>query len=88
LAGAEAEFKKTLELNPDLEEPRYELLNLYKTLGKEKEIVRLYKDLLEKDPENILAAMELGYFIIKRERKRMLKKYSRSWAIEAPIKQK
>ncbi|MBU0769606.1 MAG: tetratricopeptide repeat protein, partial [Proteobacteria bacterium] len=70
LAGAETEFKKTLELNSDLEEPRYELLNLYKTLGKEKEIVRLYNDLLEKDPENIIAAMELGYFYYQKGKKK------------------
>ena len=26
ICGAEKEFKKTLEINPDLEEPRYELI--------------------------------------------------------------
>ena len=61
-AGAEKEFKKTIEMKPDLEEPRYELINLYQTLGKEKKVIQLYQDLLKRDPQNIKAAMELGYY--------------------------
>jgi tetratricopeptide (TPR) repeat protein len=49
-------------MKPDLEEPRYELINLYQTLGKEKKVIQLYQDLLKRDPQNIKAAMELGYY--------------------------
>jgi len=31
-------------------------------MGKDKEIVRLYQEIIEKDPQNIRAAMELGYY--------------------------
>jgi len=65
-AGAEKEFKKTIEMKPDLEEPRYELINLYKTLGKEEKIIQLYLELLKRNPENIRAAMELGYYYHER----------------------
>ena len=65
-AGAEKEFKKTIEMKPDLEEPRYELIKLYKTLGKEKEIIQLYLDLLKRNPKNIRAGMELGYYYHKK----------------------
>jgi tetratricopeptide (TPR) repeat protein len=127
--AAEKEFKKTLELEPDLEEPRFELLKIYrnpvddftvvtvkpgqslssiglklygkynakiekailkhnpelenvhavgvgqklrfpslmrienegKTVNNEK-ILQIYKDILNRNPENVRAAMELGYF--------------------------
>ncbi len=65
-AGAEKEFQKTLEINPDLEEPRYELINLYKTMGKEKKVIQLYRELLKKDSKNIRAAMELGSYYHER----------------------
>jgi len=65
-AGAEKEFKKTLEMNPDLEAPRYELINLYKTLGKEKKVIQLYQELLKKNSQNIRAAMELGSYYHER----------------------
>ncbi len=59
---AEKKFQKTLELEPRLEEPRYELLSIYKSLGKKKKIIQTYKDILKRNPNNIRAAMELGYF--------------------------
>jgi len=62
LKKAEKEFRHTIELNSDLEEPRFELLDLYKTMGKDKEFIRLYQEILEIDPQNIRAAMELGYY--------------------------
>jgi tetratricopeptide (TPR) repeat protein len=60
--GAEKEFKKTLEMNPDLEEPRYELIDLYKATGQEKKVIQLYGELLKNNSQNIRAAMELGSY--------------------------
>lgn len=66
---AEKEFQKTLELEPDLEEPRYELIDLYKKLKKPENIPGIYEDILERDPDNIRAAIELGYFYYQDGRK-------------------
>ncbi|MBW2410746.1 MAG: tetratricopeptide repeat protein [Deltaproteobacteria bacterium] len=62
LKEAEAELLKTLELAPDLLEPRFELLKLYKATGREDEIVKLYQDILNQNPNNIRAALELGLY--------------------------
>ena len=62
LKDAENKFQKTLALNPDLEEPRFELLNINKKLGNDKIVVQLYKDILKKNPKNIRATMELGLY--------------------------
>jgi len=59
LKDAENKFQKTLALNPDLEEPRFELLNINKKLGNDKIVVQLYEDILQKNPKNIRAGMEL-----------------------------
>ncbi|MFO7972452.1 MAG: tetratricopeptide repeat protein, partial [Desulfobacterales bacterium] len=64
--GAIKELKKTLEINSDLEEPRYELIGLYKTMGEEKKVIRLYQELLKKNSLNIRAAMELGLYYHER----------------------
>ena len=62
---AEKAFQKTLELQPELEEPRSELINLYKKKGLEQKVVQIYKDILERDPGNPSANMELGYYYYK-----------------------
>jgi len=59
---AEKEFQKTLELRPDLEGPKFELIDLYKTTGKTGDIIQLYSDILQQNPEQVRASMELGYF--------------------------
>jgi tetratricopeptide (TPR) repeat protein len=59
-AEAEKQFKRTLEIEPDLVEPRYDLLELYKEEKNEQKILNLYQDILERNPNNIRAAMELG----------------------------
>ncbi|MFC1856646.1 tetratricopeptide repeat protein [Thermodesulfobacteriota bacterium] len=59
---AEEEFKKTLELEPKLEEPRFELLELYKAQGKNDEVIGMYQVLLKKNQNNIRALIAFGYF--------------------------
>lgn len=61
-AEAEKQFKRTLEIEPGLMEPRYELLELYKAEKNEQKILGLYQDILNRNPNNIRAAMELGYY--------------------------
>jgi len=64
--GAAGEsYLKTLELAPDLLEPRFRLAEVYKAMGGEKkkaEITQALKGILEVDPENERALMELGLF--------------------------
>jgi tetratricopeptide (TPR) repeat protein len=62
---AETAFISALALEPELEEARFELLNIYKTTGESAKARALYLELLEKNPNNIRAAMELGLFYQK-----------------------
>ncbi|MFH1154227.1 MAG: tetratricopeptide repeat protein [Pseudomonadota bacterium] len=64
---AEKEFKKSIQLNPELVEPRFELVQLYR--GKETEksvlnpdIIKLYGEILEIEPSNIRADLELALY--------------------------
>jgi len=59
---AEKYFKKSLSLEPRLEEPRFELLNLYKSSGNSEKIVDTYLDILEQNPNNARASLELAHF--------------------------
>jgi tetratricopeptide (TPR) repeat protein len=62
---AEKQLKKALALQPELVEPRFELLNIYRAQGKKQDpekIYKIYKDILEKNPGNIRAALELGSY--------------------------
>ncbi|MBI9091315.1 MAG: tetratricopeptide repeat protein [Desulfobacterium sp.] len=62
---AEKEFLKTLELNPPLVEPRFELITIYQNPVTPKtapKIIKLYKEILEIDNDNIRAALELPLF--------------------------
>jgi tetratricopeptide (TPR) repeat protein len=56
-------FKKTLEIDRELLEPRFELLELYKDWEDQKEAheetIKNYKEILEIDPDNTRAEMEL-----------------------------
>jgi len=67
-AEAEKAFRKTQALEPRFGEPYFELIKIYETYGKEKEIVQLYQDLLKMSPDNIRAAMALGYFYHKNDK--------------------
>lgn len=58
-------YLKTIELEPDLLEPRFRLVEVYKTLGEKKnkaEIITILKDILDFDPGDERALIELGLF--------------------------
>lgn len=64
-AAARDSYLKTLELDPDLIEPRFRLIDTYKALGQEKnkaKIINLFKEILDFDPGNERALIELGLF--------------------------
>jgi len=62
---AETSLLQALELEPDLEEARFQLLKIYRDSGDSAKVVRLYEELLQKNPKNIRAALELGLFQYK-----------------------
>ena len=59
---ARAAFDRTIELAPELNQPRWELIQLYQANDPEKNgrLISLYEDILEYNPENVAAAMELS----------------------------
>ncbi len=62
---AEKNLLKALDMEPGLDEARYELVDLYKRQGKKKyqnKIFRLYEQILTDNPGDIRAAAELGLF--------------------------
>jgi len=61
-AEAENNFRKSLSLEPRLEEPRIELLNLYKSTGNMEKILAAYLEILERNPNNAMAGLELAHF--------------------------
>ncbi len=66
---AEKQLKKAIALQPELAEPRFELLNIYRAQGKKQnpeKIYKIYKDILEKNPNNVRAAFELGNYYHER----------------------
>ena len=64
-AGAEKNFLKALEIEPGLDEAKFELIALYRKergIGYGKKVVQLYRQILESNPGDVRAALELGYF--------------------------
>lgn len=61
-AEAEKNYMKAIELKPGQDESRYELINLYKIRGEKDKTILMLNEMLKKNPENIRAALELGYF--------------------------
>jgi len=64
-AAARDSYLKTLELEPDLLEPRFRLVDVYKALGEKKnkaQIIAVLKDILDSDPGDERALIELGLF--------------------------
>ena len=59
---AEAAFIKALSLEPELEEGRFELLKIYSASGETVKVRSLYHEILDKNPNNVRAALELGLF--------------------------
>ncbi len=58
--SAEACFLKTLELAPELIEPRLELIRIYQSTKQTLKLIHIYEEILEYNPANIQAALELG----------------------------
>jgi tetratricopeptide (TPR) repeat protein len=68
---SEKAYKKALEIEPALEEARFELIQLYINNKKWGNVEKLYKEILEKDPDNIKAGLGLGlYYAKNREEKK------------------
>ena len=64
---AEKEFLKTLKLNPDLVTPRFELIKIYKAEATDKSgidtrVISLYKKILDIEPSNMRAKLELPLY--------------------------
>ncbi|MEE8398799.1 MAG: tetratricopeptide repeat protein [Desulfobacterales bacterium] len=59
--AAEDAFRRALELEPELEEPRFELLDLYRVQGKDDKLIQEYEQILANNPNNLRASMALGY---------------------------
>jgi tetratricopeptide (TPR) repeat protein len=55
-AEAEAAFKRAIEINPDYMDPRLNLAFLYKKLYVEEEAVAVFREILVRDPGNVIAA--------------------------------
>ena len=67
-AEAEAAFLKTLDLEPELVEPRFRLVDIYQAADPEKnrqKILDTYTTVLEMEPENDRAQLELALFYYK-----------------------
>ena len=63
--AARDSFLKTLELEPDLLEPRFRLINTYKDLGVQEnksKILDVFQSILDMDPDNDRAKIELALF--------------------------
>ncbi len=61
--AARSSYLKTMELEPDLLEPRFRLVDVYKALGEKRNranIIAVLKDLLDSDPGDDRALIELG----------------------------
>jgi len=68
--AAEQEYKKALEIEPALLEPRFELLILYQRQGKPPAVlIDTYEKILDNNPGNVQAMMELGLLYWKNNRK-------------------
>ncbi len=59
---AETSLLRALELEPELEEARFQLLKIYRNSDDSAKVVILYEELLQNNPKNIRAALELGLF--------------------------
>jgi len=60
LAQAEKALSRSLELEPSLEEPRLELLKIYKSQNQHQKVTIAYQAILDNDPDNYEAALGLA----------------------------
>ncbi|MBI9084356.1 MAG: tetratricopeptide repeat protein [Desulfobacterales bacterium] len=58
--AAEKSFLRALEIKHGLEQPRFELIDLYERTGKREKIAPQFEALLENNPKDIRAAMQYG----------------------------
>jgi tetratricopeptide (TPR) repeat protein len=66
-------FLKTIELEPELVEPRFKLIEIYekqKIKGRQKLILEAYEKILEIEPENDRAILEVALFHYKNNQKK------------------
>lgn len=59
---AETCFKKSLEIDPTIEAPKFELIGLYKLQKKNDKVIETYQKIISDNPENIHAHVGLGLF--------------------------
>jgi tetratricopeptide (TPR) repeat protein len=57
---AESAFRRALELEPSLEEPRFELVKIYEEQKRSAEVIQIYQDILDYNPENVMASLDLA----------------------------
>lgn len=57
-----AAFNRSLELEPSLEETRFELIDIYRKRQMSAEVVKTYESILDYSPENIRASYELAVY--------------------------
>ena len=60
-----AEFNRSLELEPSLEETRFELISIYQKRKMNDDVVKTYKSILDYNPDNIKASFELAVYLRK-----------------------
>ncbi|MCP4721571.1 MAG: tetratricopeptide repeat protein [Desulfobacteraceae bacterium] len=85
-ALAKEAFLKTIELEPDLVEPRFRLIEIYEKQGKKtskKKILESYEKILEIEPENDRAVLEMALFHYKNNQKDKASDLFRELGIEA-----
>jgi len=59
-------YQKTLDIEPDLVEPRFELGGLYESEKKYKKAAAVYKDILKHNPNNTQARLALAHVTYRR----------------------
>ncbi len=72
LDSARQAFLKTIELEPDLVEPRFRLIDIHKKLEKntsQEKILEFYQEILEIEPENDRAVLEMALLYYKNNQK-------------------
>ncbi|WP_212637946.1 tetratricopeptide repeat protein [Desulfocicer vacuolatum] len=69
---AEKAFKKSISLNPDLIEPRFELISIYQSDQEDENqtiasprVIQIYEEILAMDPQNIRASLELPLYLYR-----------------------
>ncbi len=64
---AEEAFLKSLELSPSLDEARLELVKIYRLTKQEHKRITMLEQILDRNPDNIISAIELGILYNKND---------------------